>query len=410
MAEACMVEPQAELICTENVSEPQAAFLQSDGLFRGLFGGRGSGKTHAGCLAALLAAGERKCLGMVCSPTYDMLRDDVLPLLLRILEPVILHHYKSEKTISLINGSEIKLRSLDRPEHRRGPNISWLWCDEAAQIALETWLILIGSLREGGRLGRAYVTSTPRGKSNWLYEKWVVSDDPDYVFWHAPTQTNIATSQTYKDMMVRNYGVGHWGKQEIEGAFVDPEGSVFQRHWFQVAEPANLPPFDIICRGWDLATSTNTKADYSAGVKIGLTADSDIYILDVIRQQTEWPDTRRIIIQTALMDGPECQIKVEKVAFQLAALQELIREPVLLRYAVSGAETEGRDKLSHALPIASRAQAGKVHMVRGAWNDAYLDELCSFTGDGKTHDDQVDGTTIAARAFVNIIQPKVTFL
>ena len=33
---------------------------------------------------------------------------------------------------------------------------------------------------------------------------------------------------------------------------------------------------------------------------------------------------------------------------------------------------------------------GHVHVVRGDWNEAWVDELEEFRGDGKTHDDMLD--------------------
>ena len=31
-----------------------------------------------------------------------------------------------------------------------------------------------------------------------------------------------------------------------------------------------------------------------------------------------------------------------------------------------------------------------MFLVRGDWNTAFINELCAFSGDGTTHDDQVD--------------------
>jgi predicted phage terminase large subunit-like protein len=46
------------------------------------------------------------------------------------------------------------------------------------------------------------------------------------------------------------------------------------------------------------------------------------------------------------------------------------------------------DKYTRAQPFATRVNAGKVNILRGAWNRALLDELSVFPMGA--HDDQVD--------------------
>jgi predicted phage terminase large subunit-like protein len=85
---------------------------------------------------------------------------------------------------------------------------------------------------------------------------------------------------------------------------------------------------------------------------------------------------------------------IERVAFQAAAIQELYREPLLSRHAINDVDPD-RDKLTRALPWASRARGGRVRMVRANWNRDFVSEVCSFTGKGEsgTHDDQVDAVS-----------------
>jgi predicted phage terminase large subunit-like protein len=52
------------------------------------------------------------------------------------------------------------------------------------------------------------------------------------------------------------------------------------------------------------------------------------------------------------------------------------------------------NKLTRAMPLLAQAEAGNVRLVRGDWNQDFLDELTAFPGG--SHDDQVDA---AAHAF-----------
>jgi predicted phage terminase large subunit-like protein len=48
-------------------------------------------------------------------------------------------------------------------------------------------------------------------------------------------------------------------------------------------------------------------------------------------------------------------------------------------------------KTDRARPLASTAEAGNFHLVRGPWNEAWIDEAVMFPAQGEgQHDDQVD--------------------
>ena len=171
-----------------------------------------------------------------------------------------------------------------------------------------------------------------------------------------------------------------------------PGGTVFKRHWFKVVD--GPPPGLNYVRYWDLATSTRDTADWTAGARVGADQDGNLYIVDMVRQKAEWPDTRRLIVATAQIDGRGTRVGVEKVAFQLAAWQDLMREPGLLGHAVEPVPVD-RDKVLRAQPWAARAEAGKVYVVRGSWNTDFLAEAEAFPHG--QHDDQVDAVSGAVQ-------------
>lgn len=185
-------------------------------------------------------------------------------------------------------------------------------------------------------------------------------------------------------------------KRLLEGDWgITPAGNVFKREWFQIAltAPAGLR----VVRYWDLAASTKTSADYTVGAKVGVSADGRWYILDITRGRWAWPDARRIIISTAQMDGPACPQIIEDVAFQRAAFDDLIRQPELAGHQIKKQSPNG-DKLNRALVWSSKAEGGVLWLVQSAWNMDFINEAVSFSGDGKTHDDQVDGVSGGVQA------------
>lgn len=136
----------------------------------------------------------------------------------------------------------------------------------------------------------------------------------------------------------------------------------------------------------DLAVSTKTTADFTCIGTAGLTMDADLIVMSMLRGRWEWPDARRVIASEVIRQKVH-ELGVENVAFQLAATQELQRLPELVGVSIQPIAVD-KDKVSRFLPVAARAEAGKVYFVEGDWNGWLFDELEAFPY-GK-HDDGVD--------------------
>ena len=366
----------------------QKAFIDSTALIRGFVGGRGSGKTRCGSLDLLLRAKPGRLYG-VYAPTYTMLKDATMRTLLDSGEQ--LHFVKqvnrSDMTVTLGNGAEIVCRSTDDPERSRGLNLSGAWLDEASIMKSEAYTIILASLRERGQQGWLTATFTPKGKSHWTYEVFGSGRDGIELF-HSRTEDNPFLPPTFAELVRSQYPT-EYARQELEGQFIDPQGAVFKREWFRVVEKA--PEGIHWVRYWDLAVSTKTTADYTASVALGMGQDGTIYLRDMVRGKWEWPDQERVIIQT-MLNEPNTIHGIEKALHGIAAVQSLVRRQELTNVVFYGIDVE-RDKVTRALPFAARAEQGKVVLVAGEWIGAFLDELASFTGDGSSHDDQVDSAS-----------------
>lgn len=378
-----MVAAQKELkliVRHSTATAPQLAFWKSSARWRLFVAGVGSGKTRAGCVEVLrMPAGST---GAVIAPTYPMIRDATMRTFLELATKagVLKQFNKGDMTVDLIDGKHILFRSSDDPDRLRGPNLGWAYLDEAALMDADTWLIMIGRLRE--RPGRAWATSTPRG-FNWLYETFV-NGGPDYEVIKSSTRQNPFLPPEFVSTLERSY-TSDWQKQEIEGDFTDPTGSLFKRQWFETVSRA--PEGLQWARYWDLAASTKSSGDYTAGVEVALSeGDGCLYIRDMVRGKWEWPDAKKVIMET-MLGSNATRHGIEEAMHGLAAIQELRREPTLANITVQGIKVD-RDKMSRALPWAARAEASKVKLVRGDWVPAFLDEVCSFP-QGQ-HDDQVD--------------------
>ena len=364
---------------------------------KGLFGGRGSAKTTSGALEALRQIQEQPGLpGAIVAPDYPSLVKSTLPEFLEwVPEGAIVDQSKAEKWYLFRNGSRVYYSGIDDPESWRGPNLAWLWFDESGKKKTnEAWLVLLGCVRIGA--AKMWTTSTPKGKTHWLHDVFVKNPKPG-IHWHtfASSRDNADNlDPLFIETLEASY-TGAWREQELEGKFVELQGTVFDRTWFDIVP--EVPDDAKWVRFWDLAVSVRQSADYTVGGLVGL-ADGDIYIKDITRLRSEWPDARRRIIEAAHLDGTGVKIGVENVGFQLAAIQELRRDDSLLGHTIREARPD-RDKLARAMPWAARAEAGRVHLVEGPWNNDFLNEVCDFPQG--SHEDQVDAVSGAVAMLAN---------
>jgi hypothetical protein len=75
-------------------------------------------------------------------------------------------------------------------------------------------------------------------------------------------------------------------------------GGKIKRKWFKIIQKNEVPEGLDWFRFWDLAVSAKASADYTASIAGALDMDNNLYLRDMIRGQWEWPDTRKIMIQT----------------------------------------------------------------------------------------------------------------
>jgi phage terminase large subunit-like protein len=185
------------------------AFFGCEDRFSAFVAGIGSGKSFAGAVKGLHHAARRKCLGVVTAPTYGMLQDATLRMYLDLAGDALVKLNRSTMTATLTNGSELLFRSTDSPDRLRGPSISWWHGDEAALYDRDVWPIMIGRLREGGRAGHAWVTTTPKGR-NWLYER-----QGEMTLFRAHTADNPYLDSGFVASLAATY-TGLFARQELD--------------------------------------------------------------------------------------------------------------------------------------------------------------------------------------------------
>ena len=164
-------------------------------------------------------------------------------------------------------------------------------------------------------------------------------------------------------------------------------GGMFMTKRLQLGTPPEK--FKRILRYWDKAGSAG-KGAYTVGVKMGLTHDGAIWILDVCRFQHEAATREKIIKQTAIIDTKKVLVGVEQEPGSGGKESAEATVKNLLGYIVLIDIPKG-DKVLRADPFSVQVNAGNVYLKEGLWNADYIEEMKYFPY--STYKDQVDASS-----------------
>lgn len=169
------------------------------------------------------------------------------------------------------------------------------------------------------------------------------------------------------------------------------EGGLFKRKWFEGKILSHAPPNLRWKRGIDTGIATGDHSDYTASFRVATDAANNLYIDGGYRRRVEYPELRRYILGRIAAE-PDTEIGIELSANGNAVYQDLMRSSGNLGRKLRGIRPKG-DKVSRALGWLALAEAGNVYLIRGPWNDEFLNEAAAFPVG--THDDQIDAISIA---------------
>jgi predicted phage terminase large subunit-like protein len=328
------------------------------------------------------------------SSTYSQLRDSCLATFIEVLplfglvEDVDYVLNKSDMDLT-IRGTGIHMRSAEIKNKLRGINCHDILIDEARNMRDdEVFLILIGRMRMSSD-GQCFLCTTPRGK-DWVYK---LGSDEFCDLITQKTEENPFLPKSYIEDLRRRY-TSQYAKQELDAEIIEMSAGVIRSQWF-IEVPYIKPMVGV--RGWDLAVSIKTHADFAAGVLL-FNSGSSICIGNIVHGRFEYPDLRKKIVETAQYDGRGVHIILEDAGQQRGYIDDLKALPELRGYVIKAIRPRS-DKLTRALPIVSRAEMGGVTVCKGSWNDAFYDECDAFTADmTHDHDDMIDGMSMSYQA------------
>jgi len=411
------------------VYRQQADFLGLTESIIGFVGGRGTGKTRIG--AHKIATRAKRDWPIICvSPDAGVITETTLPTFLDVVDQlgVYLDHKLTPyaKVWFRTQGggtASIVFRSGEKPRKLEGPNYAMAWIDEASLQQQQVFLSLLPTLRFRGYMGQMMLTFTPKGRGNWTFPTFYVpideQDVPKYgdvvkFFAGKPyipkTNTRLIHARSSDNpfappefvQVIGGTMTSRLATQELGGEFIDIEGLMFSRHWFQLVDDVPIDATRV--RYWDKAASPGSGC-YTAGALIARDAAGIYYIEDVVRGQWSAEERNRWIIDTAKKDHAKYGGTVKIYAEQEGGSggKEVMDQMIMMlagypihrdivggkkSRTVDGVELPGEAKVVRAMPLAAQAEGGNVRIKNAKFTQELLDELCSFPE--SKYADQVD--------------------
>jgi phage terminase large subunit-like protein len=335
-------------------------------------------------------------------------------------------------------------KGLRDPDSARGPNINWLWYDEAGMDENGlAWKIAIASVRVG-ESPQAWATTTPKGMGHWLYEFFIKQDipqdaidafqsegDSDRILidhYHGTIEENKKNLDPgFYASILANYPSGWLRSQEVLGEFANEGGKIGDRAWFR-DKVVPLPPRDLAVinlitdekereeeeklehitrriRFWDLAATEKeygknaNDPDETIGSLVSKSNWTQFYVENQVGGFWAWDQVKKIVCNTALRDGVDVHVWIEQEPGAsgkalIAEFKSLFKKtPGLENHKVFGFLPE--DRVLMANDWFSLAAEGKVWLCDGIWHLKFLDQVDGFLQ--MRHDDRVTSVSCAIR-------------
>ena len=405
----------------------QAAIYNNPARFKVVAAGRRFGKSHlaAAVMAVMTLMDEWNGYPMTVengvyyvAPTFDQAKRIMWPKLRTLLGfeaqgGFIRNENVNEGWIELINGRRMYIRGADNPDSLRGTGYQFVVLDEYADMKANVWDEIIDPALMDVE-GAAMFIGTPKGK-NHFYKLFMGAllkpthdeqgrpvDWSDWEAFHFSSSDNPFIRKREIERLTRNK-TSEVVRQEIEASFISGGGKVLKPDWFPIVD--DVP--GILMNGRLVGTAdVYISCDLAGfkkvdGKKILRTDESVICEVAVVgdqwiilnMQHGHWDvrETALRIVQTGRKYA-SARLGIEQGMSKEAVmpyLNDYMRE--FNRYMhveeLRHGGNKKHDRIAWALQ--GRAERRLIKLVRGPWNDHFLEQAADFP-DPLAHDDMLD--------------------
>lgn len=399
----------------------QMAIHNSPARFKIVAAGRRFGKSHYAALELIIAAlmtenkwGQKLTTEAgvyYVAPTFDQAKRIMWPKIREIagferVGGLIRAENVNDGWIELISGRRIYIRGADNPDSLRGIALSYVVLDEYADMKENVWSEIVEPALMDYE-GDALFIGTPKGKNHFykIFMKalhYVFDPEKDqyhmYEAFHFKSGDNpFLKKHELKRMMESDTSSRETIKQEIEADFISGGGKILIPGDFKVVDsfPVGQGRFYITC---DLAGFVKERSGKVSRTDESVIActwvedwSADWYICEI--QHGRW-DARETALRIVKMvsNYHGCRLGIEQGITHNAVLpyiEDYMRE--FHRYVtVEPLRHGGVNKYSRIeWALQGRSQRGKIKLVKGEWNEWFLDQCADFP-DPLAFDDGID--------------------
>jgi hypothetical protein len=396
----------------------QAAIHNSPARFKVVAAGRRFGKSHYAAIELIIEAllSENKFgypLGREAgvyyvAPTFDQAKRIMWPKLQELAGyakhgGLITRENSNEGWLELVSGRRIYIKGADNPDSLRGIALSFVVMDEFADMKSFVWEEIVEPALMDYE-GCALFIGTPKGKNHFykLHEQALLYEYPNdvdpYPMYEAFHFTSGDNPMIKRHELARMTDTSKRSvdaiKQEIEASFVSGGGRVLKPSNFPVVErpTSSSGSLYITCdlAGFAKSRGKVLKTDETV-IGITLVNEDRWSVIDMLHGHWDPREVALRLVKT-YANYPGSQLGVEKGALFNAIgpyLDDYMRE--FNRYVTPYPLTHGNqaktDRIEWALQ--GRSERGKIELVKGDWNQWFLDQVADFP-DPLSHDDGID--------------------
>lgn len=168
------------------------------------------------------------------------------------------------------------------------------------------------------------------------------------------------------------------------------EGGEWKKEWFKIVDkneiPLNLLRWELFIDG---AYTKNTAND-PTGFQIGAKWDNNYVIFSSIDKYLEMPELLKFIPNHINASGLKIALTLVEPKASGKSLQQMINSTTGLSITEIKTDFVNSSKIENARTCASFIEGGRVYLVKGTWNEAFLNQVGTFPN--AKHDEHIDLT------------------
>jgi predicted phage terminase large subunit-like protein len=168
------------------------------------------------------------------------------------------------------------------------------------------------------------------------------------------------------------------------------EGGEWRKDWFRIMDKSEVPfqtlKWELIIDG---AYTKDTKNDPS-GFQIGAKWNNDYVIWSSIDKYLEMPDLIKFLPNHISSSGVNVVLSLVEPKASGKSIVQIIRQQTNLNISEIKTTFVNSSKIENARACSHFIEGGRVILIKGAWNEAFLHQIAIFPN-GK-HDEHIDLT------------------